>query len=115
MAKYIYGLYGISCHQAPSRSLFIFDHQMAICARCFSFYASMLAFGLLLSLVDVRPLDRKAALLLAFPILVDVSLQTLGIWESTNLLRFITAILLSLAISFYGYPRIKTSIERFTK
>jgi uncharacterized membrane protein len=115
MAKYIYGLYGVSCHQIPSRSFFIFDHQIAICARCFSFYVSMLAFGLLLSLVDVRPLNRKIAFLLVFPILIDVSLQTLGIKESTNLLRITTAVLLSLSVSFYIYPRIKASIERFTK
>jgi uncharacterized membrane protein len=115
VAKYIYGFYGISCHQIPSRSFFVFDHQIAICARCFSFYVSMLAFGLWLSVVNPRPLSRKIALLLALPIAVDVSLQTLGIAESTNLLRVTTALLLGLSISFYGYPRIKASIECFTK
>jgi len=71
----------------------------------------MLVFGLLLSLVNSGPLNRRIALLLA----VDVSLQTLGIRESTNLLRVTTAVLLGLSISFYGYPRINASIERFTK
>jgi uncharacterized membrane protein len=106
IAKYIYGFYGISCHQIPSRSFFIFNHQIAICARCFSFYAFLLVFGLLLSLKNARPLDRKTALFLAFPIMADVLLQTLGIKESTNLLRVTTAFLLSLSISFYIYPRI---------
>jgi uncharacterized membrane protein len=106
IAKYIYGFYGISCHQIPSRSFFIFNHKIAICARCFSFYASMLIFGLLLSLKNVRPLNRKTAFFLALPIIVDVLLQTLGIRESTNLLRVTTALLLSLSISFYIYPRI---------
>jgi uncharacterized membrane protein len=115
IAKYIYGFYGISCHQIPSRSFFIFDHQIAICARCFSFFASMFVFGILLSLKGVQPLNRKVAFLLALPILVDVLLQTLGIKESTHLLRVTTATLLSLSISFYIYPRIKISIEQFTK
>ena len=115
VAKYVYGFYGISCHQASSRSFFIFDHQIAICARCLSFYLSMLAFGVLLSLVNVRPLDRKIAFLLILPILIDVLLQTLGIKESTNLLRVTTAVLLSLSLSFSIYPRVKTSIECFTK
>jgi uncharacterized membrane protein len=115
VAKYVYGIYGLSCHQVPSRSFFIFDHQMAVCARCFSFYLSMLAFGILLSLMDVRPLDRKISFLLILPILMDVLLQTLGIKESTNLLRVTTAVLLSLSLSFSLYPRAKTSIERFTK
>ena len=115
IAKYIYRFYGISCHQIPSRSFFIFDHQIAICARCFSFFSSMLVFGLLLSLKNVRPLNRKIAFLLALPILVDVLLQTLGVNESTQLLRVTTAVLLSLSISFYIYPRIRVSIESFTK
>jgi len=134
IAKYIYWFYGISCHQIPSRSFFIFEHspaygggslgvnhsvhtfgQIAICARCFSFFSSMLVFGLLLSLKNFRPLNRKVAFLLALPILVDVLLQTLGIKESTNLIRVTTAVLLSLSISFFIYPRIRVSVERFTK
>lgn len=115
VAKYIYGIYGLSCHQVPSRSFFVFDHQIAVCARCFSFYLSMLAFGILLSLIEVRPLDRKIASLLVLPILIDVLLQTLGIKESTNLLRVTTGVLLSLSLSFSIYPRAKTSIERSTK
>lgn len=121
IAKYIYGFYGISCHQIPSRSFFIFAHsptfdgQIAICVRCFSFYASMLVFGLLLSLKNIRPLNRRTAFFLALPIIVDVALQTLGIKESTHLLRVTTGVLLSLSVSFYIYPRIKISLERFTK
>lgn len=115
IAKYIYGFYRIGCHQIPSRSFFVFDHQMAICARCFSFYASMLVFGLVLSLKNVRPLSTRTAFFLALPIVVDVLLQTLGIKESTHLFRVTTAVLLSLSISFYLYPRIRVSIERLTK
>jgi len=115
IAKYIYAFYGISCHQIPSRSFFIFDHQIAICARCFSFFASMFVFGLLLSLKNLRPLNRKIAFFLALPILVDVLLQMLGIKESTHLLRVTTATLLALSLSFYIYPRIKISIECLTK
>jgi uncharacterized membrane protein len=106
ISKYIYGFYGISCHQISSRSFFIFNHKIAICARCFSFYAFLLVFGLLLSLRNFRPLNRKTAFFLALPIIADVLLQALGIRESTNLLRVTTALLLSLSISFYIYPRI---------
>lgn len=115
VAKYIYGFYGISCHQISSRSFFVFDHQIGICARCFSFYASMLVFGLWLSLKNVRPLDGRTALFLVFPIIMDVLLQTLGIRESTNLLRVTTAILLSLSVSLYIYPRAKSSIDSVTQ
>ena len=115
IAKYIYGFYGISCHQIPSRSFFILDQQIAICARCFSFYASMLVFGLLLSLRNVRPLDKRTAFFLALPLIVDVLLQTSGISESTQLLRVTTGVLLALSASFYIYPRIRISIDRLTK
>jgi uncharacterized membrane protein len=115
IAKYIYGFYGISCHQIPSRSFFIFNHQIAICVRCFSFYVTMLVWGLLLSLKSFRPLGRRTAFFLALPIMMDVLLQALEIRESTHLLRVTTAVLLSLSISFYIYPRIKVSTERSTK
>lgn len=115
ISKYIYGFYGINCHQIPSRSFFIFAHPIAICARCFSFYAFFLVFGLLLSLKNVRPLNRKTALLLALPIIADVLLQTLGIKESANLLRVTTALLLSLSISFYIYPRIHLNLHQYER
>jgi uncharacterized membrane protein len=133
IAKYIYRFYGISCHQIPSRSFFILGHspaygggsfgvpvghtegQIAICARCFSFFSSMLVFGLFISLKNVQPLNKRTAFFLALPIIVDVLLQTLGIKESTNLLRVTTGVLLGLSFSFYIYPRIKVSIERLTK
>lgn len=111
IAKYIYGFYGISCHQISSRSFFIFGHQLAICVRCFSFYASLLVFGLLVSLKTFLSLNRRIAFFLALPIIMDVLLQTLGIKESTHLLRVTTAVLLSLSISFYIYPRIQSSIN----
>jgi uncharacterized membrane protein len=111
IAKYIYEFYGFSCHQMPSRSFFVFDHKVAICARCFSFYASMLILGLLLSLKNVRPLHRRTAFFLALPIMMDVLSQTLGIKESTHLVRVTTAVLLSLSLSFYIYPRIQNSID----
>jgi uncharacterized membrane protein len=115
IAKYVYGFYGISCHQIPSRSFFIFNHQIAVCARCFSFYISLLVFGLLLGLKEVRPLDKRTGLFLALPLTVDVLLQTLGISESTQLLRVTTGVLFALSASFYIYPRIRISIERLTK
>lgn len=115
IARYIYGFYGLSCHQIPSRSFYIFDHQIAICARCFSFYISLLIFGVLISLVNFRPLKTRFAFLLAVPVMLDVLLQTLGIRESTNLIRVTTALLLSLSLSFYIYPRIKISMEHLIK
>jgi len=115
IAKYIYGFYGISCHQIPSRSFFIFNHKIAICVRCFSFYVFMLVWGLLVSLKNFRPLSRRTAFFLALPIMMDVLSQTLGIRESTHLFRVTTAVLLSLSISFYIYPRIKVSTGRSAK
>jgi uncharacterized membrane protein len=115
IAKYIYGFYGFGCHQMPSRSFLVFDHPIALCARCLSFYVSVLVFGLLLGLKNLQPLGLRIALILALPVVLDVLTQTLGIRESTPLLRVTTAVLLGLSISLYVYPRLKASIESFAK
>jgi uncharacterized membrane protein len=111
IAQYIYRFYGFSCHQIPSRSFFILGHQLALCARCFSFYVSLLIFGLLVSLKIFPSLNRRTAFLLTLPIIMDVLLQSWGIRESNHLFRIGTAVLLSWSISFYIYPRIQSSIN----
>jgi uncharacterized membrane protein len=111
MSKIIYGFYGFFCHQKTSRSFFLLENQVAICSRCLAFYSTVLFFGLWLSFKKMRPLDLKLALLLIFPAIADVLLQTLHIRESTNLLRVTNGALLGLACSLYLLPRAQKAME----
>lgn len=108
----VYRFYGFFCHQEPSRSLFIFGDQAAICTRCLAFYSSLFIFGLVISLREFRPLKLKWAVIFILPAFIDVLLQALNITESTNLLRTTTGLLLGMAVSFYLFPRIKKEMDR---
>ncbi len=55
-ALFIYRAYGLTCHQLPDHSFFIFGHQVAICQRCTAIHATMALAGLLYVLLRARRL-----------------------------------------------------------
>ena len=106
----IYAFYGFICHQIPERSLHIFDHQLAVCSRCFGVYC-----GLLLGLLtyplwrpvdEIEPLSRIWLLLSLIPISVDWSLTIFDIWENTHLSRFVTGAILGIACGIFILPAV---------
>jgi uncharacterized membrane protein len=93
----VYELLSYLCHQRPSRSWFLLGSNLGVCARCFATYASLaIAGGALLASGQVREIFRRlqpgwGAFLLA-PLVVDGTLQLVGVWTSTNLLRAVTGV-----------------------
>jgi uncharacterized membrane protein len=112
ISRLVYRAYGFFCHQQPSRCLFVFGNQMAICSRCLGFYSAILVVGVVLSLKDLKPLRAQWAFALAFPALADVSLQAVRLTESTNPIRIVTGLLLGTAVSLYLLPRAKRAVQR---
>jgi uncharacterized membrane protein len=118
----IFHLYGGPvCHQMPERSLFIFGHQMTVCARCFAIYISFLAGCILFALVrtKLKPWNIIYYILLCVPMAIDGTTQLFGIaiprrigpgWEliwmaeSTNEMRIITGAIFGLASALYVLP-----------
>lgn len=112
-AKIIYMLYRLTCHQLPDRSFFAFGYQVALCARCSSLYLSFWSVGLLYGLWRSTPLSRryhlsplgiKLLFLLALPLILDGTIQLLGLWESNNILRTITGALAGGGFGLFAYP-----------
>lgn len=105
-AQLIYTIYSLVCHQAPSRSFFIFGHQMAFCQRDLAIYASllvgMLAFGLVRG--RLRPLPWPIYVVIILPMLVDGITQAIGLRTSTWQLRVITGVLFSVGSAWLGLP-----------
>jgi uncharacterized membrane protein len=110
--KIVYGSYGFFCHQKTSRSFLLFGGQVAICSRCLSFYCSALAIGMWVGLTRTRAISLGLALTLSLPAAISVLLQSLGLQESTNLIRVTTGTLLGTAVSLYLFPRAQRAIER---
>ncbi len=104
----IYTFYSYICHQIPSRSFHVFEHQFAVCSRCFGVY-----FGLLLGLIiyplfrsmeEIEPLPRFWLILSMFPVGIDWSLTFLGLWENTDFTRVTTGLILGFACAIYIVP-----------
>ncbi len=92
----IYSAGDILCHQKASRSFFINENQMPFCARCTAIWLGLCA-GIGFMLFYKMPLDEKFFYLMvigAVPIGIDGVGQLLGYWESTNLTRVITGLLI---------------------
>ncbi|HEX5504295.1 MAG TPA: DUF2085 domain-containing protein [Thermomicrobiales bacterium] len=105
-ANAIYFLYHFTCHQLPSRSFFIFGHQLAYCERDTAIYSGFFLLGLAYALVKgrIRPLAWRWLFLLWVPMALDGFTQLFGWRESTWELRVVTGALFALSCVWFGFP-----------
>lgn len=107
-ASAVFNFFGYICHQIPERSFHFLEHQLGVCSRCFGVY-----FGLLIGVAiyplwrkteEIEPLPRYWLFLSLVPVGIDWSLGVFGIWENTQLSRFITGLILGLACATFIVP-----------
>ena len=94
----IYGCGDRLCHQKEDRSIIINDNQMPFCVRCTAIWLG-LAIGLAVMVFYKIKLDGKFLLVIfigLIPIGIDGVGQLFGLWESTNIVRFITGLLVGI-------------------
>ena len=53
-SEVIYHAYALTCHQLPSRSFFVFGHQVAVCHRCTAIWMAILLGGFIFGLTRRR-------------------------------------------------------------
>jgi uncharacterized membrane protein len=96
--SYIYGCGDILCHQIDSRSLFINENQMPFCSRCTAIFLGI-TIGLGFLFFYNFKLDEKFIILFIIgiiPIAIDGLGQLFGLWESNNIIRTITGLLIGI-------------------
>lgn len=103
MAASVYGFLSYFCHQRPSRSWFLLGSNLGLCARTFSMYASFAVFGAAALLSNrlcrwVSGWSMPWGILLVTPLVIDGSVQLVGGWTSTNLLRAMTGVLAGIGV-----------------
>lgn len=94
--NFIYSAGDRLCHQKAERSFFINDNQMPFCSRCTAIWLG-LAIGLGFMVFYTIQLNEKflfAIILSVVPMGVDGVGQLFGFWESTNIIRVITGLLI---------------------
>lgn len=94
----IYGCGDRLCHQKAERSFFINRNQMPFCSRCTAIWLG-LAVGLGFMVFYKMELNEKFLFLILIgivPIGIDGVGQFLQLWESTNIIRLITGLLVGI-------------------
>ena len=116
-ADVIYFAFGLTCHQMPERSFYIFGHKMCLCQRCMAIYGTIFALGLLYGLMrgQVRPLRWRWMFVLWVPMALDGFTQLFGWRESNPELRLITGILFGLSCVWVGFPYLEQAFTEMRR
>ncbi len=96
--NFIYSCGDRLCHQKAERSFFINGNQMPFCSRCTAIWLG-LAIGLGFIVFYKIKLDEKFLFFIIIgivPIGIDGVGQFFGLWESTNIIRLITGLLIGI-------------------
>lgn len=108
LAGPLYRFFGFICHQIPERSFHLAGEQFAVCSRCFGVYFGLLSgfvvYPLWRPISGTEPLPRFWLFLSLIPITVDWSLTMFGVWENTQVSRFITGLILGVACATFIVP-----------
>jgi uncharacterized membrane protein len=114
----LYTFFSFICHQMPARSFYIDGEPFGVCTRCFGVYLGLLVgvgiYPLWRSLDDIGPLPRFWLFLSLIPMVTDWSLTFLGIWDNTDLSRFITGLIVGGACSTYIMPALVEITRNFS-
>ncbi len=113
ISKPIFFALHLICAQIPSHSLYILGHQLGMCARNFSIYASMFV-GSLAFVISKKRLPGIPWwfwVVLMLPIAYDGLTQMFGLRESTGALRVLTGSLFGLGNVWFALPFIQKTLN----
>jgi uncharacterized membrane protein len=112
ISKQIFFALHMVCAQIPSHSFYIFGHQLGMCARNFSIYASMFIGSLIFVLSKKRfpGIPWWIWVLMILPLALDGTTQMFGWRESTWELRVLTGTLFGLGNVWFALPLIQKTI-----
>jgi uncharacterized membrane protein len=122
-AKFIYFIYSFTCHQFHHRSLHLFDHQCAWCARDTGIWMAIFFVALLVKFDKLKSIRWYWVIPFIVPMALDGGVQTIftmlnvepfgtnsgaPLYISNNFVRFLTGSLFGLGISWWISPTLKT-------
>jgi len=112
VASFFYLFFHLSCHQLPERSFFIFGKALPVCSRCTGLYLGAL-FGVLIYPIKKFVASKKLLLIASTPIGLDGLGQLVGLWASTNLLRFTTGAFFGMVVVLFILPDLMEVLSFF--
>jgi len=108
-----YRFFSRICHQYPSRSLHVFGHPLAVCARCSAIYFGFLA-GLFVAAFRSSAEPKRITVWLTFvllPMLIDVILDGIGVHASTMFTRISTGLIFGIGSGIILAPLFADAVD----
>lgn len=101
-------IYSLVCHQDTAKSIFISGNKLQVCARCTGIYIGGLIFSVMaLVFPRITPRSKKWLLLSLVPMAADVILYSVGIYDYSKWIAFITGLILGSASILYIFTVIE--------
>jgi len=99
VSAFMYFFYKPVCHQLADRSFGIDEFALTVCIRCFGFYLGGFFISLFYLFKDKIYLwTFSSYILLIAPVFVDFILEKINIYTNIGGLRFMTGLLLGIAV-----------------
>lgn len=130
-ASFLYTIFGFLCHQMYTRSMHLFDYQVAVCTRDEFIYLAMGISAIVTYLKPIKPIKWWAVILFLTPAALDGGLQLassmlklmysnsvsemvtfLAGYQSVNLLRATTAGLLGVGVGYFLFPILRETVSQ---
>jgi len=101
----IYAIFSPICHQNPSRSFFLFECPLGVCARClgiyFGFLGGIAVYPFFKGLSNLNLPKTRTFIFVSLPIVIDFVGNFFRFWMASNWFRFITGFIWGMILPFY--------------
>ncbi|MDQ3020486.1 MAG: DUF2085 domain-containing protein [Bacteroidota bacterium] len=108
VSSFIYLFFSRVCHQQQERSFQLFEYTFGVCSRCVSIYSGFFMgtvfYSLKYKLNNTHPPPIWFLIIASIILILDVSLDSIGIMKNNFLSRSITGLLIGLVLPFYIIP-----------
>lgn len=106
------------CHQWPTRCLWVFGSNTALCTRCLGIFAGLLLTGIFLAIKQQKRILWKTAIFMNLPAFIDGYSQLKDWRMSNNFLRLGTGLLAGIGAGAFLFPfffKMVIVVQRFLK
>lgn len=114
-ADLLYAMYGVVCHQFPSRSGLIDGAPLAVCLRCSALYAAFTLMLFTRILRTPRTVSRAAIAGLLLPMAVDGLGSLFFLWDSTVVSRLVTGTLFGIGMALVLHEPLLGAVHSLLK
>ncbi len=106
-------IYSTVCHQQAEKLIVFDNHSTLVCARCSGIYiGGFISSFILLFVSKLKLKNGKLMLFASFPVLIDVFLYSIGVYNYSKIIAFGSGFIFGLVGIVYIYNGFQILIEK---